>query len=200
MRVSKLAAVGKPECSRTVDYSFKPGELAAVGDVIYTVQPYEYVADNKPSAIPVKDTHGKCKLVRASSLRPLSVDKQEVLTSELLPDTVDISLGTLIFFECHDAGSEGLLAGTVVKVLQGSYLVQICQPKRGVRTWLPRWENPLYAHKIIRQKGCPDGCVPFTEQVAAAEIITTGEFSGPAYMLTDDTIYRLRAMGFETEY
>ena len=53
MRVSKLAAVGKPECSRTVDYSFKPGELAAVGDVIYTVQPYEYVADNKPSAIPV---------------------------------------------------------------------------------------------------------------------------------------------------
>ena len=42
--------------------------------------------------------------------------------------------------------------------------------------------------------------MPFTEQVAAAEIITTGEFSGPAYMLTDDTIYRLRAMGFETEY
>ena len=200
MRVSKLAAVGKPECSRTVDYSFKPGELAAVGDVIYTVQPYEYVADNKPSAIPVKDAHGKCKLVRASSLRPLSVDKQEVLTSELLPDTVDISIGTLIFFECHDAGSEGLLAGTVAEILQGSYLVQICQPKRGVRTWLPRWENPLYAHKIIRQKGCPDGCVPFTEQVAATEIITTGEFSGPACMLTDDTIYRLRAMGFETEY
>jgi hypothetical protein len=50
MRLSKLAAAGKAECSRTVDYSFKPGELAAVGDTIYTIQPYEYVADNKPSA------------------------------------------------------------------------------------------------------------------------------------------------------
>ena len=97
MRLSKLAAVGKAECSRTVDYSFKPGKLADVGDIIYTVQPHECVADNKPSAISVEDALGKCKLVRASSLRPLSVDKQEVLTSELLPDTVDISIGTLVF-------------------------------------------------------------------------------------------------------
>ena len=42
--------------------------------------------------------------------------------------------------------------------------------------------------------------MPFTEQISAAEIITTGEFSGPACILTDDTIYRLRSMGFETEY
>lgn len=200
MRMSKLAAVGKAECSRTVDYSFKPGELAAVGDIVYTVQPYEYMADSKPSAIPVKDALGKCKLVRASSLRPLSVNKQEVLSSELLPDTVDISIGTLVFFECHDVGSEGLLAGTVIEVLQGSYMIQICQPKHGVRTWLPRWEDPLFAHKIIRHKDCPSGCVPFTEQIAATEIITTGKFSGPACILTDDTIYRLRAMGYETDY
>ena len=52
MRTSKLAAVAKLECSRAVDFSFKPGEKAAIGDVVYTVQPYEYVADNKPSAIP----------------------------------------------------------------------------------------------------------------------------------------------------
>ena len=78
--------------------------------------------------------------------------------------------------------------------------MQICQPKRGVGTWLLVWENPLYAHKIIRQKRCPDGCVPFTQQVVAAEVMTTGEFSGPAYMPTDDTTYRLRAMGFETKY
>ena len=139
----------------------------------------------------MKDALGKCKLVRASSLRPLSVDKQEDLTSEPLPDTVDISIGTLVFFECHDAGSEGLLAGTVTEALKGSYMIQICQPKRGARTWLPRWDDPLFAHKIIRQRNCPSGCVPFTEQISAVEIITTGEFSGPACRLTDDTIYGL---------
>ena len=103
--------------------------------------------------------------MRASSLRSLSVDKQEVLTSELLPDTVDISLGTLIPFECHDAGSEGLLAGTVAEILQGSYLVQICQPKRGVRTWLPRCQvwtvsAPCLQHEQLMLPMLPTGTPP----------------------------------------
>ena len=199
MRTSKMAAVAKPECSRAVDFSFKPGEKAAIGDVVYTVQPYEYMADNKPSAIPVKDSTGKSRMVRASYLRPLSVDKHEVLASELLPDTADISIGTLVFFECNDMDAEGLLAGTVLELLPLSCVVQICQPKRGAKTWLPRWEDPNFAHKILRHKKCPAGCTPFTETVATADIITTGEFSGPACVLTDDTIYRLRSMGYTTE-
>ena len=134
-----------------------------------------------------------------SHLRPLSVDKHEVLASELLPDTADISIGTLVFFECNDMDAEGLLAGTVLELLPLSCVVQICQPKRGAKTWLPRWEDPNFAHKILRHKKCPAGCTPFTETVATADIITTGEFSGPACVLTDDTIYRLRSMGYTTE-
>ena len=122
-----------------------------------------------------------------------------MLASELLPDTADITIGTLVFFECNDADAEGLLAGIVIELRPLFCVVQICQPKRGAKTWLPRWEDPDFAHKIIRHKRCPAGCIPFTENVATADIITTGEFSGPAHMLTDDTIYRLRAMGYTTE-
>ena len=99
-----------------MDFSFKPGEKAAIGDVVHTVQSYKYVADNKPSAIPVKDSTGKCQMVRASYLRPLSVNKHEVLASELLPDTADINIGTLVFFECNGTDAEGLLADTIIEL------------------------------------------------------------------------------------
>ena len=44
-----------------------------------------------------------------------------------------------------------------------------------------------------------DGCYPFTDSLTSDQIVTTGEFSGPGYKLTDDTIYHLRSMGYEVE-
>ena len=99
--------------------------MAAIGDVVYTVQPCEYVADNKQSAISVKDSTCKCRMVRASYLHSLSVDKHEMLASELLPDTTDINIGTIVFFECNVADVEDLLAGKVTELQSLFCVVQL---------------------------------------------------------------------------
>ena len=91
-----------------------------------------------------------------------------MLASELLPDTADISIGALVFVECNGADAEVLLVGTVIELQPLFCVVQICQLKRGAKPWLPRWEDPDFAHKTIRHKRCPAGCIPFTENVATA--------------------------------
>jgi hypothetical protein len=65
-------------------------------------------------------------------------------------------------------------------------------------TWLPRWEDPTKLHAVIRRKECPMGCSPFTDTVSISRIIAKGAFSGPGKVLTDATIYNLKAMGYNT--
>ncbi len=40
--------------------------------------------------------------------------------------------------------------------------------------------------------------MPFTDTFYSARVATKGAFTGPGLVLTDATIYHLRAMGYET--
>ena len=127
-----------------------------------------------------------------SKLRPLAVDRFENTNRTSLPDT-GMEVGELIFYQSgSDQVGGGLLAGVITMIADEQIEVQIHQPKLVVSTWLPRWEEPMHLHKILRFRACPKGCHPFTYGLVEDQIVTTGEFSGPGYRLTDDTIYHLR--------
>ena len=52
---------------------------------------------------------------------------------------------------------------------------------------------------MLRYKECPPGCRPFPDTLSHDQIVTTGEFTGPGFKLTDDTIYHLKSLGYEVE-
>jgi hypothetical protein len=75
---------------------------------------------------------------------------------------------------------------------------QINQPVPNANTWLLRWEDPKKLEAIIRRKAQPAGCTPFTDTFDIARVVARGAFTGPGMVLTDATIYHLKAMGYET--
>jgi hypothetical protein len=179
------------------DFGFAVSQRVAVGDRVYTVLDIPAVADNVPVTALLWDDHKKQAVpMLLSKLRPLAVDRHQVTNTESLPSTVqDASLGDLLFYESEEAG---LLAGTVLDIVGTSITVQINQPVPNAATWLLRWEDPRRLDAVIRRKAQPAGCTPFTDTFDISRVVARGAFTGPGMVLTDATIYHLRAMGYET--
>jgi len=179
------------------DFGFAEGQQVVVGDKVYTVMNIPKVAANVPAVIEVRNEKGQIIPILTSKLRPLAVDRAEVLNSQALPrDDGDFEVGDLIFYQESD-GETDLLAGVIVTAEEDQYTLQLHQPKAGANTWLPRWEDPAHTHKIIRAKLAPKKCKPFMDNVHVSQIITTGKFSGAGFVLDDATIYHLRSLGYE---
>jgi hypothetical protein len=181
------------------DFGFAAGMEVAVNDKTFTILDIPVVGDNVPIVAMLWDPRASKQIpVLLSKLRPLATDRQEITLADTLPDKAhDASIGCLIFYEGTDIDA-GLLAGTVIDIDGTTLTVQINQPVLNANTWLPRWEDPNRLHKLIRRKTCPKGCVRFTDTLDASNIVCKGAFSGPGYILTDATIYVLKAMGYDT--
>jgi hypothetical protein len=109
-------------------------------------------------------------------------------------DSLSLEVGTPVFYELDDAA--GLLAGVVTDVAGDTISLHVHQPKPGVGTWLPRWEHRKHQHRIIRARSCPKDCSPFTDTITFDNVVASGRFSGPAFVLDDPTIYRLQSLGY----
>lgn len=199
-KYNQLHLLSKQAGKRGADYGFQVGDKAAVNDQVVTiVKVPPAFAECRPTSMNVEFADGKRKDVMTSKLRPLAVDRFENTNRTSLPNT-GMEVGDLIFYQSgSDQDGEGLLAGVITMIADEQIEVQIHQPKLGVSTWLPRWEDPMHLHKILRFRACPKGCHPFTDRLVEDQIVSTGEFSGPGYRLTDDTIYHLRSMGYDVE-
>ena len=129
----------------------------------------------------------------------MSVDRPDNPVSAILPpaECKVYPVGTLLFFT--DESMEGLFAGTVIEQTDAYVTVQINQPKEGVDTWLPRWEDPDRPHLILRHRvsSVPSGYVPFTDTVHVSQVVATGSFVGANCTLTDATVYYLRSLGYD---
>ena len=203
-KYNQLHLLSKQAGKRGADYGFQVGDKAAVNDQVVTiVKVPPAFAECRATSMNVEFADGKRKDVMTSKLRPLAVDRFENTNRTSLPNT-GMEVGDLIFYQSgSDQDGEGLLAGVITMIADEQIEVQIHQPKLGVSTklvtWLPRWEDPMHLHKILRFRACPKGCHPFTDRLVEDQIVSTGEFSGPGYRLTDDTIYHLRSMGYDVE-
>jgi hypothetical protein len=178
------------------DFGWTVGQKVAIGEKVHTILDIPKIADNVPVVAQVADEDGTASIVLLSRLRPMSVDKPENTSTSILPEiALTLQLSDLIFYEALDAS--GLLAGVILSIENEDITVHVHQPKQGVKTWLPRWEDPSHLNKIIRKKACPSGCRPFTDAIIASQVVSKGTFSGTNMGLTDDTIYHLLTLGFE---
>jgi hypothetical protein len=198
-KYNQLNLLAKQAVKRGTDYGFSTGQKAAIGDKIVTILEVPVFAENVPSTLKVQYEDGRRSDVMLSKLRPLSVERAEQTNRSALPDQ-EVQLGELVFYHSNEQEEErGLLAGVVTSIDGSKLTVQIHQPKIGVSTWLPRWEDPSHTHKMLRYKECPPGCRPFPDVLSHDQIVSTGEFTGPGFKLTDDTIYHLKSLGYEVE-